>query len=144
MGTRAPQRYHGAALTAAGLRRNAFTLQFDTANLQGYLDDHATGVWPEMQQALVDCGWHNYSLFYRPDGFAFGYFESDVGFDAACARMNEKEVNAKWQKAMAKYTVAETSPIEASGELQHYFYLGTDQPRGVRTARGTRHPEREA
>ena len=134
MGTWRPQSYHGAAPTAAGLQRNAFTLQFDTANLQGYIDDHATGVWPEMQQALVDCNWQNYSLFYRPDGFAVGFFECDVGFDEACARMDAKEINAKWQAVMAKYTVADESPIEASGELQHYFYLGEDTTGGTAQA----------
>eukprot|EP01052_Picozoa_sp_SAG31_P009560 SAG31_NODE_505_length_14757_cov_20.172943_5_plen_193_part_00 len=80
-----------------------------------------------MQQALVDCGWYNYSLFYRPDGFAFGYFETDTDFDTACAKMDETDVNAKWQAAMSKYTAANSSPIDAAMELEHYFYLGTDR-----------------
>jgi L-rhamnose mutarotase len=49
------------------------------------------------QQALRDTGWHNYSLFYRDDGFAVGFFESDATFAEACARMDKTEVNAKWQ-----------------------------------------------
>ena len=60
-----------------------------------------------MQQALVDCGWHNYSLFYRPDGFAVGYFETDAsGFEEAGGRMEGYDVNAVWQEAMSKYTPA--------------------------------------
>lgn len=31
-----------------------------------------------MQQALVDCGWYDYSLFYRADGFAVGVFQTDT------------------------------------------------------------------
>ena len=55
----------GGGTTRSGLNRVGFTLQFETADLPQYLKDHEE-VWPEMQQALVDCGWHNYSLFYRP------------------------------------------------------------------------------
>ena len=40
--------------------------------------------------------------------------------------MEKKEVNTRWQHAMAKYTAEELSPIDAAQELQHYFYLGSD------------------
>ena len=121
----APQTSTGPHRTRAGLRRVCFTLQFDPARLDEYLDDHKT-VWPEMQQALVSCGWHNYSLFCRRDGFAVGYFETDESFETACARMDALEVNQRWQVAMSKYTPKASSPIEGAGELSHYFYLGTD------------------
>ena len=62
----------GSGLTRAGLRRQCFTMRFATENISQYLEDHRC-IWPEMQQALVDCGWHNYSLFYRADGLAVGY-----------------------------------------------------------------------
>lgn len=81
-----------------------------------------------MQYALREAGWHNYSLFYRNDGLAFGYFETDArSFDQACANMEHFEVNEIWQDAMAKYTVANASPIDAAQELTHYFYLGVDR-----------------
>lgn len=122
-----PQAYTGGGgMTRSGLKRVGFTLQFETQNLDQYLKDHEA-VWPEMQQALVDCGWHNYSLFYRQDGFAFGYFETDADFDTCCARMAETEVNGRWQDAMSKYTPANVRPDEAAGTMQHYFYLGTDR-----------------
>ena len=70
-----PQPFTGAARTRTGRRRVAFQLQFEPSRLGEYLKDHEA-VWPEMQQALVSCGWHNYSLFYRADGFAVGYFET--------------------------------------------------------------------
>ena len=74
-----PQHCTGPSKTAGGRNRVCFTLQFDTADLASYLRDHEA-VWPEMQAALVECGWHNYSLFYRRDGFAVGYFETDEDF----------------------------------------------------------------
>ena len=52
--------------TKAGLNRICFQMQFNTTELAAYLADHEA-VWPEMQQALVAAGWHNYSLFYRED-----------------------------------------------------------------------------
>jgi L-rhamnose mutarotase len=112
-----PQTYTGGGgRTRAGLRRVCFQLQFEPSKLDEYLKDHEA-IWPEMQRALVDCGWHNYSLFFRPDGFAIGYFETDVDFATACARMEAHEVNARWQSAMAKYTPAGLSPLEgAAGE----------------------------
>lgn len=116
----------GGGVTRSGLTRVGFTLQFETQDLEQYLKDHEA-VWPEMQQALVGCGWHNYSLFYRPDGFAFGYFETDADFDTCCARMAETEVNPRWQDAMNKYTPANVRPDEAAGTMEHYFYLGTDR-----------------
>ena len=123
-----PQEFTGGGgYTTSGLRRVGFTLQFDTANLPQYLTDHEA-VWPEMQQALVESGWHNYSLFYRPDGFAFGYFETETsGFEEACSKMDATKVNERWQEAMSKYTPANTSPIDAAGTLDHFFYLGSDR-----------------
>ena len=91
-----------------------------------YLKDHEA-VWPEMQTALVECGWHNYSLFYREDGLAVGYFESDGDFAQACDRMDGTEVNARWQTEMSKYTPKNLSPIDAAGSLTHYFFLGDDK-----------------
>ena len=120
-----PQAYTGPVRTRAGRQRVCFSLQFEASKLGEYLTDHER-VWPEMQQALVDCGWHNYSLFYRPDGFAIGYFETDADFGEACKRMETHAVNAKWQAAMAKYTCSGDSPLVDAGPLTHYFYLGDD------------------
>jgi hypothetical protein len=47
---------------APGRRRCCFQMKFEPAELSQYLTDHEA-VWPEMQEALVACGWHNYSLF---------------------------------------------------------------------------------
>jgi len=120
------QAYTGAARTRDGRRRVCFQLQFEPKLLPSYLKDHEA-VWPEMQRSLVETGWHNYSLFYRDDGFAVGYFETDQDFETACKRMDATEVNARWQSAMAKYTLSGETPLVGCAELTHYFYLGSDR-----------------
>lgn len=59
-------------------------------------------VWPEMLHALRETGWHNYSLFLRPDGLLVGYLETD-DFQKACAAMKNHPVNARWQAEMAPF-----------------------------------------
>ena len=60
-----PQEWTGGGTkSGAGKNRVCFQMRFNTDTLPEYLADHSA-VWPEMQQALIDCGWHNYSLFYR-------------------------------------------------------------------------------
>jgi L-rhamnose mutarotase len=100
-------------------------MQFNPKDLPQYLKDHEA-VWPEMQEALVRCGWHNYSLFYRPDGFAVGYFETDSGLEEAAKKMESEEVNTRWQETMKKYTAEGVRPDEAFGPMEQYFYLGAD------------------
>ncbi len=72
-----PQPFTGPSSTEKGLNRICFQMQFKADDLAGYVKDHEA-VWPEMQEALKDAGWHNYSLFYREDGFACGFFETDA------------------------------------------------------------------
>jgi L-rhamnose mutarotase len=57
-------------------------------------------VWPDMLDALRAAGWRNYSLFLRDDGLLIGYLECD-DFAAAQRKMEEAEVNARWQAEMA-------------------------------------------
>lgn len=115
----------GGGRTKAGRRRVCFQLQFNPAELDEYLEEHKR-VWPEMQAALVECGWHNYSLFYRPDGYAIGYFETDGTFETACQRMDARSINTKWQSKMSRYTASGQVPLVGAAELSHYFYLGED------------------
>lgn len=57
-----------------------------------------------MLVALRDAGWHNYSLFLRPDGLLVGYLETD-DFDLALERMKKTEVNKLWQDEMGSFFV---------------------------------------
>ena len=76
--------------------RVGFMLKVKPAMIEEYRRRHEA-VWTEMQQALRETGWHNYSLFLHPDGTLFGYFETPESFDAALRGMAEREVNARWQ-----------------------------------------------
>ena len=90
--------------------RYCFNLQVRPERMAEYVERHRD-VWPEMQQALRDSGWRNYSLFLREDGLLVGYVEAD-DLAAARAAMDRTEVNARWQSEMADFF---TWPDGASG-----------------------------
>src|ERR1700761_7596819 len=81
--------------------RVCFLLQVRAERLDEYKERH-TQVWPEMLEALRETGWHNYSLFLRPDGLLVGYLETP-DFVRACAEMKQHPVNTRWQKEMAPF-----------------------------------------
>jgi L-rhamnose mutarotase len=83
------------------VRLVCFTLQVRPDRLDEYRRRH-TAVWPEMLAALRDAGWHDYSLFLRPDGLLVGYLRTD-DLAAARAAMEATEVNARWQAEMAEF-----------------------------------------
>jgi L-rhamnose mutarotase len=56
------------------MKRICFVLQVKPNRLEEYKARHRA-VWPEMQAALRDTGWKNYSLFLRADGLLVGYME---------------------------------------------------------------------
>jgi L-rhamnose mutarotase len=108
------------------MQRVAFLLKVNSNRLDEYKKIHQT-VWPEMQQALSDAGWHNYSLFLREDGLLFGYFETPHDFDTARALMAEKEVNDRWQSMMAPFFESadqdQTHADDIMIELEEVFHL---------------------
>lgn len=83
------------------MNRYCFLLQVRPELLDEYRERHRA-VWPEMLQALTASGWHNYSLFARPDGLLVGYVEAE-DLVAAQAAMEATEVNARWQAEMGRY-----------------------------------------
>jgi L-rhamnose mutarotase len=84
--------------------RVCFQLQVKPECIPEYTRRHAA-VWPEMLEALAATGWHNYSLFLRPDGLLIGYLETD-DLAASQAGMAATEVNARWQAEMGDFFVA--------------------------------------
>jgi L-rhamnose mutarotase len=104
------------------MKRVGFLLKVKADKLDEYKAHHRQ-VWPEMLAALRDAGWHNYTLFLRDDGLMFGYFETPHSLAHAQARMETKEVNARWQQMMAPYFEADTRPDEAFVELDEVFHL---------------------
>jgi L-rhamnose mutarotase len=116
------------------MQRVCFQLQVRPERIEEYKDRHAA-VWPDMVRALQASGWHNYSLFLRPDGLLIGYFETPSLEDAQ-RKMAATEVNARWQAEMAGFfeDLGEARPDEGFLVLEEIFNLEdqlarhTDQP----------------
>ncbi|MGY2893990.1 L-rhamnose mutarotase [Deinococcus sp. UYEF24] len=103
--------------------RVCFLLQVRPERLAEYRERHRA-VWPDMLQALSETGWHNYSLFLRPDGLLVGYFETP-SLEAAQAGMAGRDVNARWQAEMAPFFVELEGlrPDEGFLKLEEVFHL---------------------
>jgi L-rhamnose mutarotase len=105
------------------MQRICFVLQVRADRLDEYKERHRA-VWPEMQQALTETGWSNYSLFLRPDGLLVGYLETE-DFERAREQMAQREVNEKWQREMASFFVNPPgiTPDVAMSPLEEIFHL---------------------
>ena len=102
--------------------RYCFQLQVKPDRIAEYRERHAA-VWPDMLRALAETGWHNYSLFLRPDGLLIGYVES-ADLAAAQAAMDATEVNARWQAEMAEFFEAlDVPPDQGFVLLEEVFHL---------------------
>lgn len=105
------------------MERICFVLHVRPDRLAEYEERHRA-VWPEMKQALEETGWRNYSLFLREDGMLIGYLETD-DFEAAQRGMQERDVNARWQREMAEFFVNSGPLLRGSGlpVLKEVFHL---------------------
>jgi len=105
------------------MTRVCFLLKVRREKMDEYRLRHAE-VWPEMLDALRATGWHNYSLFLRPDGLLVGYLETP-DFEQARARMQDHPVNARWQAEMAPFfETLEFGTADASMiPLEEVFHL---------------------
>lgn len=104
------------------MKRICFTLNVRADRLEEYKARHRE-VWPEMRQALSDAGWHDYSLFLRPDGLLIGYLLTD-DFQEAKAAMQRLEVNERWQCEMAPFFEGlEASPDQSMNAIEEVFHL---------------------
>jgi L-rhamnose mutarotase len=105
------------------MQRICFVLQVRPERLQEYKERHRQ-VWPEMQAALRETGWRNYSLFLRHDGMLVGYLETE-DFERARAAMAQREVNERWQREMGDFFVQADGvlPDRAMHPLEEVFHL---------------------
>ena len=105
------------------MQRVCFLLKVKENMLAEYKQAHKA-VWEEMQQALRETGWHNYSLFLREDGLLIGYVETP-DFQKARDGMAKKEVNERWQATMAPYfeELDGQRPDEGLLVLEEVFHL---------------------
>jgi len=99
-----------------------FQLQVRPERIAEYRQRH-TAVWPEMLQALKGTGWHNYSLFLRPDGLLIGYLET-LDLAAALEGMAATDVNSRWQAQMGEFFVdLDGAPDTGFVQLAEVFNL---------------------
>ena len=105
------------------MERICFVLQVKKDRLEEYKERHRS-VWPEMIDALRKTGWHNYSLFLRPDGLLVGYLETP-DFERARAGMAGLAINARWQAEMADFFVQPEGllPDQAMRPLEEVFHI---------------------
>lgn len=104
------------------MRRVCFQLQVRPERIEEYRRRHDP-IWVDMAEALDASGWHNYSLFLRPDGLLIGYFETD-SLEQAQAAMAGTEVNARWQAEMSEFFLElEGAPDTGFLELVEIFHL---------------------
>ena len=105
------------------MKRVCFVLRVKPDRLEEYKQRHRV-VWPEMQAALRETGWNNYSLFLGPDGLLVGYLET-ADFDRTRAEMAKREVNERWQCEMSEFFVQSEGvlPDRAMVPLEEVFHL---------------------
>jgi L-rhamnose mutarotase len=105
------------------MRRVCFQLQVKPDRIEEYKQRHAA-VWRDMLKALHETGWHNYSIFLRPDGLLIGYLETP-SLEQAQAGMAAREVNARWQAEMAEFfeDLGDAAPDQGFLELEEIFHL---------------------
>ena len=105
------------------MKRICFILQVNPDRLDEYKERHRA-VWPEMQSALRETGWRNYSLFLREDGLLVGYLETP-DFERARAEMAKRQVNERWQREMAPFflNAGSSTPDRAIVPLDEVFHL---------------------
>jgi len=103
--------------------RACFLLKVRPEKMAEYKARHAQ-VWPEMLEALRETGWHNYSLFLRPDGVLVGYVETD-DFEKCRAAMKNLPVNGRWQAQMASFFESTNGhgPDDLMIPLEEVFHL---------------------
>lgn len=105
------------------MQRVCFVMQVKPDRLEEYKERHRR-VWPEMEAALRETGWGNYSLFLREDGLLVGYLETE-DFERARSEMARCEVNERWQLEMAEFFVQSDGarPDRAMRPLEEVFHL---------------------
>jgi len=105
------------------MQRICFVLQVKPERLAEYKGRHRT-VWPDMQAALRETGWGNYSLFLRDDGLLVGYLETE-NFERARASMASRGVNDRWQREMSDFFIQRDGalPDRAMQPLEEVFHL---------------------
>ena len=105
------------------MKRVGFIFKIKESKIDEYKKHHKE-VWPEMLDALRKNGWRNYSIFLKPNGTLFGYFEAETSFEDSLQGMAKEAINSKWQEFMKPYfeDINESRPDESMMELEEVFH----------------------
>ncbi len=104
------------------MKRICFVLHVRPDRVEEYRERHRE-VWPEMQAALRDTGWTDYTLFLRADGLLVGYLQTE-DFEHAKSAMKALPVNRRWQEFMAPlFNGLENHADDGMQPLEEVFHL---------------------
>jgi L-rhamnose mutarotase len=104
------------------MQRVGFQLQVDPTRIAEYEERHRQ-VWPRMLAEITASGRRNYTIFLRPDGLLFGYFEVD-DLEASTAYLAASEVAAEWEAESAGFfTQLDGRPDQGFVALREVFHL---------------------
>ena len=104
------------------MQRVGFQLQVDPTRIDEYVERHRE-VWPRMLAEITASGRRNYTIFLRPDGLLFGYFEVD-DLAASTAYLAASEVASEWEAESAGFfTQLDGRPDQGFVELREVFHL---------------------
>jgi L-rhamnose mutarotase len=104
------------------MQRVAFRLRVRPDRIHEYEDAHRR-VWPELLRLLKDVGVARYSIF-RHGTDLFFYMQVD-DFERAWDRLDNSDVNQRWQKEMAPLfePTGQLEPGERFLMMREVFYL---------------------
>lgn len=80
------------------MERRVFIIEIFPGTEAEY-DTRHDEIWPEMENALIRSGFHNYSLF-RSNTLVIGYVECHPTIAEAGAKMAKELVSEKWGESM--------------------------------------------
>ena len=97
------------------MKRYAFIMSIKPELRAEYEKAHDE-IWPDMAAAITESGIRNYSIYFRPDGTLFAYFECEDPASGLRVASASTEVNARWQNAMEKYFVKKDRRSVGAGD----------------------------
>jgi L-rhamnose mutarotase len=104
------------------MQRVGFQLQVDPDRIDEYVERHRE-VWPRMLAEITASGRRNYTIFLRPDGLLFGYFEVD-DLAASTAYLAASEIAGEWEAESAGFfTQLDGRPDQGFVGLREVFHL---------------------
>ncbi len=106
------------------MERIGFLLKVKKEKVEEY-KKHNQNIWPERLVSFRQAGWHNYPIFDHGDGLLSGYFEIELSFQAAQAKMAAREINLRRQIFVAPYFDSPDNgrPDEMILKLDEIFHL---------------------